>query len=156
MKNTLDMILTRRPRPLVEDDLPFEVYVGHGKLVPLKDYLRKHPHPDWIAFESRLRELAVGRYGERAGDVILVARNGHGAAPEGRYYFSSSPQESVHGSASKRDSEVVLILAHPGRSAAELEKVANGVLGRDSRSRQVADLILRLLESPRRDAAARN
>jgi predicted AlkP superfamily pyrophosphatase or phosphodiesterase len=154
MKNTLDMILTRRPRPLAEDDLPFEVYVGRGKLVPLKDYLGKHPHPDWVAFESRLRDLAVGRYGERAGDVILVARNGQGAAPEGRYYFSSSPQESVHGSASKRDSEVVLILAHPHRSVAELERTAHGILGRDSRSRQVTDLVLHLLESPRRDADA--
>jgi predicted AlkP superfamily pyrophosphatase or phosphodiesterase len=154
MKNTLDMILTRRPRPLAEDDLPFEVYVGHGKLVPLKDYLGTYPHPDWVAFESRLRDLAVGRYGERAGDVILVARNGHGRTPEGRYYFSSSPQESVHGSASKRDSEVVLILAHPGRSAAELERIAHGVLGRDSRSWQVTDLVLHLLERPGRDAAA--
>jgi type I phosphodiesterase/nucleotide pyrophosphatase len=148
MKNTLDMILTRRPRPFAEDDLPFEVYVGHGKLVPLKDYLRMHPHPNWIAFESRLRDLAVGRYGERAGDVILVARNGHGAAPEGRYYFSSSRQESVHGSASQQDSEVVMILAHPGRSVAELESIAHGILGRDSRSRQVTDLVLRLRESP--------
>jgi predicted AlkP superfamily pyrophosphatase or phosphodiesterase len=155
MKNTLDMILTRRPRPVAENDLPFEVYVGHGKLVPLKDYLSTHPHPDWIAFESRLRDLAVGRYGERAGDVMLVARNGGGAAPEGRYYFSSSPQESVHGSASKRDSEVVLILAHPSRDAAELERIAHGVLGRDSRSAQVADLLLHLLESPGRDVAAR-
>ena len=30
MRNTLDMILTRRPRPFGEDDLPFEVYVGGG------------------------------------------------------------------------------------------------------------------------------
>jgi hypothetical protein len=155
MKNTLDMILTRRPRPFAEDDLPFRVYVGHGRTVALKDYLRKHPHPDWIAFESRLRDLAVGRYGERAGDVILVARNGHGTAPDGRYYFSSSPQESVHGSASGQDSEVVLILAHPGRSVAELEKIAHGVLGRHSRSRQAADLVLRLLESPGRETTAR-
>jgi predicted AlkP superfamily pyrophosphatase or phosphodiesterase len=144
MKNTLDMILTRRPRPFAQDDLPFEVYVGHGKLLPLRDYLRTHPHADWVAFESRLRDLAVGRYGERAGDVILIARNGHGATPEGRYYFSDSKQESVHGSASQQDSEVVLIVAHPGRSVADLESIVRGVLREDSRSRQVTDLILRL------------
>jgi hypothetical protein len=155
MKDTLDMILTRRPRPYAEDDLPFEVYAGRGKLVPLKVYLRTHPHPDWVAFESRLRDLAVGRYGERAGDVILVARNGHGTGPEGRYYFSSSRQESVHGSASKQDSEIVLILAHPGRSAAELESIAGDVFGRDSRSRQVTDLVLLLRGSRDAGVAAR-
>jgi hypothetical protein len=144
MKNTLDMILTRRPRPFAQDDLPFEVYVGHGKLLPLRDYLRTHPHADWVAFESRLRDLAVGRYGERAGDVILIARNGHGATPDGRYYFSDSKQESVHGSASQQDSEVVLIVAHPSRSVADLENIVRGVLSEDSRSRQVTDLILRL------------
>ena len=127
-----------------QDDLPFEVYVGHGKLLPLRDYLRTHPHADWVAFESRLRDLAVGRYGERAGDVILIARNGHGVTADGRYYFSASKQESVHGSASQLDSEVALVVAHPGRSVADLESIVRGVLREDSRSRQATDLVLRL------------
>ena len=147
MRNTLDMILTRRPRPFGEDDLPFEVYVGGGRVVPVKEYLRKHPRPTWVAFESRLRELAVGRYGERAGDVVLLARNGEREGPEGRYYFSSSPQQSIHGSASRQDAEVVLILAHPARSTEQLQAIARGVLGDSSRSRQVTDLILRLREA---------
>src|SRR5688572_24043247 len=35
MAGTLDMVLARRPRPHAEDDLPFEVYVGNGRLEPL-------------------------------------------------------------------------------------------------------------------------
>jgi hypothetical protein len=61
----------------------------------------------------------------------------------------------VHGSASKQDSEIVLILAHPGRSAAELESIAGDVFGRDSRSRQVTDLVLLLRGSRDAGVAAR-
>lgn len=45
MKGAIDMVLTRRPRPLKEADLPFEVYVGSGKTVPIETYLAEHPHP---------------------------------------------------------------------------------------------------------------
>jgi predicted AlkP superfamily pyrophosphatase or phosphodiesterase len=144
MKGTLDMILTRRPRPYAEDDLPFQVYVGGGRLVPVKEYMAKHPRKTWVDFESRLRDLAVGRYGERAGDVVLLARNGEGTGPEGRYYFSSSKQESVHGSPSRQDAEVVMILAHPQKTSEELEATVKSVFGPRPRSRQVTDLVLRL------------
>ena len=155
MKNTLDMILTRRPRPYAENDRPFEVFLGGAKLVPVGEYMRKHPHRDWVDFESRLRDLAVGRYGERAGDVILIARNGNGAAPEGRYYFSSSVQQSIHGSASRQDAEVVMIVAHPGRTTEQLAELTHGVLGQSPRSRRVTDLVLRLREAAGNDSAAR-
>jgi hypothetical protein len=144
MKGSLDMILTRRPRPYAEDDVPFQVYVGGGRLVPVKQYLAKHPRNTWVDFESRLRDLAVGRYGERAGDVVLLARNGDGPGPEGRYYFSVSKQESVHGSPSRQDADVVMILAHSGKTPEELEETAKSVLGPHPRSRQVTDLVLRL------------
>jgi predicted AlkP superfamily pyrophosphatase or phosphodiesterase len=153
MRNTLDMILARRPRPYAENDAPFAVYVGGGRLVPVGEYMRKHPHRDWVAFESRLRDLTVGRYGERAGDVLLIARNGEGAKPDGRYYFSSSVQQSVHGSASRQDAEAVMILAHPGRTTEQLAVLTRAVLGSSSRSRQVTDLVLRLRESSNESAA---
>jgi hypothetical protein len=146
MKGTLDMILTRRPRPYAEDDLPFQVYVGAGRLVPVKEYLAKHPRKTWVDFESRLRDLAVGRYGERAGDVVLLARNGDGTGPEDRYYFSSLKQESVHGSPSRQDAEVVMILAHPQKTPEQLGAILKNVLGSHPRSREVTDLVLRLRE----------
>ena len=142
MRHTLDMILVRRPRPFAADDLPFEVYVGGGRRMPVAAYLRRHPHPRWVAFEPRLRELAVGRYGERAGDVLLIARNGDGPGPQGRYYFNASAQRSVHGSPSREDSEVPLVVAHPGRSRAELASLVAGVLGPHPLVRQVTDLAL--------------
>jgi len=144
MRGTLDMVLTRRPRPYAEDDLPFEVYVGGGRRVPIAAYLRTHPHPTWVAFESRLRELAVGRYGERAGDVLLIAKNGDGLGPAGRYYFNSAPQRSVHGSPSRQDAEVPLIVAHPAHSTDELRRLVGEVIGDGALVRQVTDLALHL------------
>ncbi|MEO6027260.1 MAG: alkaline phosphatase family protein [Candidatus Binatia bacterium] len=146
LRGAIDLVLTRRPRPYAENDLPFEIYVGHGKLVPLGNYLRRHPRRDWVAVESRLRELAVGRYGERAGDVVLLAKNGDGDGPAGRYYFNGSAQRSVHGSPSRQDSEVPLIVANRSRSAEELRMATTSVLGKRSFVRQVTDLVLRLDE----------
>lgn len=144
MRRTLDLILARRPRPFAEDDAPFEVYVGGGRLVPVERYLRRHPHPHWVAFEARLRELAVGRYGERAGDVVLIARDDAPDQPEGRFYFSATPMESIHGSASRQDSEVAMILAHPGHTTAELAAMTGAAFGASPRSRAVTDLVQRL------------
>lgn len=144
MRGAIDMILTRRPKPYAEDDLPFEVYVGGGRTVPVGTYLRRHPHPTWIAFEPRLRELAVGRYGERAGDVVLIARNGDGDGPTGRYYFNGEPQRSVHGGPSRQDAEVPLILAHPGRSSADLGRLVTSTIGEHALIRQVTDLAIAL------------
>jgi hypothetical protein len=144
MRGTLDMILTRRPRPFAEDDRPFEVYVGAGRRVPIADYLRAHPHPRWVAFEARLRDLAVGRYGERAGDVVLIARDGGGPDPAGRYYFNAGPQRAIHGGASRADAEVPLIVAHHGRDAAALRTLVKSVIGERPSTRRVTDLALHL------------
>ncbi|MEO7097347.1 MAG: alkaline phosphatase family protein, partial [Polyangiales bacterium] len=57
LKGTLDMILTRRPRPFADVDLPFEVYVGGGKTVPVDAWLKDHPHPTYIDVVPRLRDL---------------------------------------------------------------------------------------------------
>ncbi len=150
MRRTLDMILVREPRPFAEDDLPFEVYVGHGRRVALAAYLRAHPHPTYVDVEPRLRELAVGRYGERAGDVLLVARNGDGVGAAGRYYFNSGPQRSIHGSPSRQDAEIPLIVAHAGRSSAELRRLVGASLGARPLAYRVTDLALRLRRAPAR------
>jgi hypothetical protein len=144
MRGTLDMILTRRPRPFADDDLPFEVYVGGGRTVSIASYLRRHPHPRWIAFAPRLRELAVGRYGERAGDVVLIARDGRDSGPAGRHYFNGSPQRSVHGSPSRDDAEVPLVVAHPAYRTADIARIAHDAIGERALVRQVTDLVLAL------------
>jgi hypothetical protein len=143
MRGTLDMVLTRRPRPHEESDLPFEVYVGYGRLVPVRDYLQTHPHPTYVDVERRLRDLAAGPLGERAGDVLLIAHDGDRGRPEDRYYFAA-PYHSWHGSPSKRDSEIPLIVANPGRSAREIERVVRSALGDGRRQQRINDLLIDL------------
>jgi len=143
MKGTLDMVLTREPEPVAEDDRPFEVYVGEGKTQPLDAYLEAHPHPTYVAFASRLRELAVGPHGERAGDVLLVAHNGDRDRPEERFYFAT-PYHSWHGSPSQQDSRIPLIVAHPDKSRAELEALVRPYLGANPRAHDIGKLLVGL------------
>ncbi|MBA3391726.1 MAG: alkaline phosphatase family protein [Deltaproteobacteria bacterium] len=143
MKGTLDLILVRRPKPIAEVDLPFEVYVGAGKTTPLGEYLKANPHPTYIATEARLRDLAVGKRGERAGDIMLIANNGNKATADERYYFAH-PYRSWHGSPSRDDSEIPLIVAHPKRRAAAIGSWVRGILGDEPFQQKLTDLVLGL------------
>ena len=129
MKGTLDLIFTRRPVPVPQVDRPFEVYVGDGNTEPLDAYLRNKPRPTYVAFDSRLRELASGPHGERAGDVLLLAHNGDRENPEERYYFAT-PYHSWHGSPSRQDSLIPLIVARPEKTTTELDEIVQSYLGR--------------------------
>ena len=128
MKGTLDMVLARRPKPFDEVDLPFEVYIGDGKTIPIDDYLHDHPHPTYVRFAERMRDLAVGVRGERAGDVILIAHNGDRALREDRFYFARL-YNSWHGSPSKDDSEIPLIVANHRHGAATIGAWVRAQLG---------------------------
>jgi hypothetical protein len=145
MKGTLDLVLTRRPKPYLDVDLPFEVYVGNGKTVPVTEYLAAHPHPTYVAVEQRLRDLAVGKHGERAGDVLLLAHNGDRATPEERYYFAAR-YRSWHGSPSRQDSEIPFIVAHPHRDSASLGAQVQRIFGVEPRQQKVTDVLLELRE----------
>jgi len=72
--------------------------------------------------------LAVGPLGERAGDILLLAHNGDRDRPEDRYYFAE-PYRSWHGSPSKLDSEIPLIVAHPARSDRAIGRLVRSALG---------------------------
>ncbi len=145
LRGTLDLVLARRPRPLGAVTLPFEVYVGNGSLVPIERYLRAHPHPAYVELESRLRDLAVGPHGDRAGDVILIAHNGDRTRPEDRYYFAS-PYRSWHGSPSRKDSEIPLIVAHPRLPATAIADAVRAHRGSYVRQQDIADILLELRE----------
>jgi hypothetical protein len=142
------MVLTRRPRPYADEDLPFEVYVGRGAVVPVETYLAEHPHPNYVDAPSRLRELAVGPHGERAGDVLLLAHYGDRDAPEGRYYFAQ-PYHSWHGSPSRKDSEIPLIVARASDSTDAIRSIVEHALGEDPHQQKVTDLLLSLRRQPR-------
>jgi hypothetical protein len=143
MRGTLDMILTRRPRPFAEVDAPFEVYVGGGKTMPVDAYLKEHPHPTYIAVDARLRDLGVGPHGERAGDILLLAHNGDRDNPLDRYYFAA-PYRSWHGSPSKQDSEIPLIVANPLHPSATIGAWVKDVLGDRPYQQKVTDVLLGL------------
>jgi hypothetical protein len=143
MKGTLDMVLTRRPRAYAEEDLPFEVYVGHGKMIPVDQYLAEHPHPSYVEVQSRLRELAVGPHGERAGDVMLLAHDGDRDTPEGRYYFASR-YRSWHGSPSRQDSEIPLVVANPALTSEALRARVEQIIGHEPHQQAIAELLLGL------------
>jgi hypothetical protein len=143
MRGTLDMILVREPRAVDEIDLPFEVYVGDGKTMPLERYLAEHPHPSYVDVAERLRELAVGRHGERAGDILLVARNGDRDRREDRYYFASR-YHSWHGSPSRADSEIPLIVANRHHRTAEIRAWIDRVLGAHPYSPRLTSILVGL------------
>ncbi|RYE80918.1 MAG: hypothetical protein EOO74_01345, partial [Myxococcales bacterium] len=143
LKGTLDMVLTRQPRPHAQEDLPFQVYVGDGKMVPVPAYLAAHPHPTYEDLDERLRDLAVGPFGERAGDILLIAHNGDRTSSDERYYFATL-YHSWHGSPSRDDSDIPLIVAHPGKSSQELARLTHGAIGDRPKQQKFTDLVLTL------------
>jgi hypothetical protein len=143
MKDMLDLILVRRPRPYAEVDLPFEVYVGDGKTQPVEAYLAEHPHPTYVAFAERLHDLAVGPYGERAGDILLITHDGDVDRIDQRYYFAE-PYHSWHGSPSRRDSEIPLIVANRHHDAASIGQWVRVRLGERPYLERVTDVLLGL------------
>ncbi|MFW5741181.1 MAG: hypothetical protein ACOC1F_12525 [Myxococcota bacterium] len=141
MRRALDMVLVREPRPPAEIDAPFRVYVGGGRTQTR--YLAEHPRPGYVAFSARLRDLAVGPAGERAGDVLLIANYAHEGDPKDRFYFGRT-YHSWHGGPGREDSEIPLIVAHHRKSRDELANVVRGALGEHPRQQKVADLVIHL------------
>jgi len=143
MRGSLDLVLVRRT-PAEGDALPFDVYLGDGRVEPLAATLAREPRAAYVAFDERLRELAVGPKGDHAGEILLLARNGNEPSEATRFYFAGL-YHSWHGSPSRADSEVPLILAHPRRSTAELGALVRRVAGPTSTHTDVTPLIEALL-----------
>jgi hypothetical protein len=149
LRGTLDLILVREPRPWREVDRPFEVYVGGGKTMPVDAYLAAHPHPTYVDLDARLRMLAVGPHGERAGDLLLVPHDGDRDQVADRYYFAA-PYRSFHGSASRQDSEIPLIVANDRVTPSAIRPFVDRVLGPHPTIARITDLILALRAHPPR------
>jgi hypothetical protein len=141
MRGTLDLILVRAPGPA---PAPFVVYLGGGRTMDVGEHLAASPRARYVDVERRLRELAVGPRGHHAGDILLLARNGNEDSPDRRYYFAGL-YHSWHGSPSRRDSEIPLIVAHPRRTARELREQVRAVAGERVEATEVVDLVSALL-----------
>lgn len=138
MRGTLDLVLVREG-----SEGPFRVYVGDGRVEDLERHLARHPREGYVDVVRRVRDLAVGRHGDRAGDILLVTRDGAEASIEDRYYFSRT-YRSWHGSPSRRDSEIPFILAHPAKSRRELAGIARRALGDQPSIHRVGELLVDL------------
>ncbi|MBZ0233519.1 MAG: alkaline phosphatase family protein [Deltaproteobacteria bacterium] len=135
----IDLVLVRR-------DGAFAVYTGGGETEPIDAHLAAHPRPEYIEVASRLRDLAVGPRGDHAGDILLVAKNG--AEPDaGRRFYFSGRYHSWHGSPSRSDSEIPLIVAHPRRTAADLRRTVRAIAGAETAADEVTDIIEHLMTS---------
>ena len=88
-------------------------------------------------------------HGDRAGDILLLAHDGDRDTPEERYYFAA-PFRSWHGSPSKQDSEVPLIVANPHVDAAAIRAWVGAKLGDRPYQRKVTDIVLGLRAKPPR------
>ena len=127
LKGTLDLIFAREPRPPGQPALPFQVFDGK-RLVPIPHYLARHPRPDLLQLDTRMRWLSAGPYGHRAGDVLLLARLGLERPLAERFYFSK-PYRSWHGSPTLQDSHIPFILARQGDSGEQLQALVTAAMG---------------------------
>jgi hypothetical protein len=128
LKGTLDLIFAREPRPPGQPALPFQIFDGK-RLVPIPQYLARHPRPDLLQLNTRMRWLSAGPYGHRAGDILLLARSGLERPLEERFYFSG-PYHSWHGSPTEQDSRIPFILARKGDSGERLQAIVDAAISK--------------------------
>ena len=108
----------------------------------------RHPRPDLIQLDRRMRWLSAGPWGDRSGDILLLTKSGLNRPIQDRYYFSG-PYHSWHGSASAQDSYVPLIVARENYSGAKLKQMADKAMAPELPSHlSLVPIVLELLASP--------
>ena len=145
MADALDMILVRTGPSAGATAPVFEVYTGRGETQPIDVFLAEHPRPSYVDLAGRIDDLTVGPHGDRAGDVILIAENGNTDDIDRRRYFASL-YHAWHGSPSHRDSDIPLIVAHPGHSRDQLADDVQRVTRGRPEQRRIAEVIYQLRE----------
>ncbi len=127
LKGTIDLIFSRVPAAAGHPAGPFEIFDGR-RLVPIADYLQAHPRPDLVDLETRMNWLGTGPYGNRAGDIVLLANSG--SEPIGnRYYFAAQTHYTWHGSADESDSNIPLVLIQAGGEGDRMRKIVQANAG---------------------------
>lgn len=148
LKGTLDLIFARpAARWWNRGPQPFQVWDGE-RLVPVADYLRRHPRPDLLRLGERMEALSAGPLGQRAGDVLLLTRAGSHLPIEERFYFGEEGYTSWHGSPSAQDSRIPLVVARPGMRSAEVRTLVRRALGTRPSQLHFAPLVHLLLRQP--------
>jgi len=150
LKGTIDLIFARPGVPGGQNTLPYMVFDGEH-LVPIHDYLQAHPRPDLIDLEQRMNWLSAGPYGNRAGDILLLARACMNIPIKDRYYFSGITHYTWHGSACEQDSHIPFILAKPNETGTDLRSIMSDFGGDAPSERELTPLVRALF--PRRISA---
>ena len=143
LKGTIDLIFAREPVSAGRNTKPYEIFDGQ-KLVPILNYLKAYPRPDLDHLEERMNGLSAGPYGNRAGDILLLARACTNLPIEGRHFFSAASHYTWHGSACEADSHIPFILAQQGGSGARLRALMRKI-GGDSPSQMALTPLVRAL-----------
>jgi hypothetical protein len=141
LKGKLDLIFSRQPMPSSKNSLPFEVFDGKD-LVPIDDYLSEHSRPDLPKLAERMRWLSAGRYGNRAGDILLLPKACMNVPIENRYYFAWMTHYSWHGSACEQDGHIPFILAQANGSGQKMRSILNKFGGASPSEREMTPLVV--------------
>ena len=122
LKGTLDLIFSREPASPGQNGKPFQIFDGQ-RLVPIAEYLKVHPRPDLVDLNQRMQWLGVGPYGNKAGDIVLLAKACTQLPIEQRFYFASVTHYTWHGSACEQDSHIPFILAQVAGSGERMRSI---------------------------------
>jgi type I phosphodiesterase/nucleotide pyrophosphatase len=145
LKGTLDLIFARKPTPTGTSALPYMIFDG-DHLISIKQYLDRHPRPDLIQLERRIRWLSAGPFGNHAGDVLLLSKSGLNRPIEDRYYFSR-PYNSWHGSPSVQDSHITFAIANSKSSGRALKAIITQIGDSEPSQLDLTPLVSTLLKS---------
>lgn len=144
LRGALDLVFAREPAAAGEPARAFQVFDGE-RLVPVDAWLAANPRPDLLRLAERVRGLSEGPHGDRAGDVMLLARTGTERPIEDRFYFGLDGYHSWHGGAGAQDSRIPLIVAHRRMTGAMLRARVDPVLGESPSLTALTPLLLELL-----------
>jgi arylsulfatase A-like enzyme len=153
LKGALDLIFARHGVPQGQNALPFEIFDGK-RLIPIHDYLQKHPRPDLVDLEQRMNWLGAGPYGNLAGDIVLLPRACLNLPIEDRYFFAGITHYTWHGSACEQDSHIPFILAKPNESGQELRRIMSDFGGDSPSERELTPLVRSLFPQHRNEQTA--
>jgi len=139
LKRTIDLIFARVPAAAGKAATAFQIFDGR-RLVPIDAYLRTHPRPDLVDLQQRMDWLSAGPYGNRAGDILLLANSG-GVALDHRYYFAAETHYTWHGSADVLDSHVPLMLFQVGGSGDQMRNVVQDHTGKPPSEKDLTPIV---------------
>jgi hypothetical protein len=145
LKGKLDLIFARTPVRPGQNTHPFEIFDGKH-LLPISTYLTRHPRPDLIQLDQRMKWLGAGPHGDRAGDILVLPHFSNKDPIARRYYFGPK-YYSEHGSPSLEDGHIAFVLARTTFTGEQLRAIAKPTIDAEPTQLDVVPLIRRLLRS---------